>query len=115
MIRVNGQALPAVAAYAVGITDIDGNTARTIDGTMVRDRIAVKRKIEVSWAVLTKEELSTILNRVSDVFFEIEYIDPQTGANQRGTFYVEDRTAAGLDYMDGTIRWKEVRMNFVER
>jgi hypothetical protein len=115
MIRVNGHTLPAVTFYTVGVMDIDGNTARTIDGTMVRDRIAVKRRVEVSWTVLTKEELSTILNRVSGVFFEVEYIDPQKGANRTGTFYVEDRTASGLDYMDGTIRWKDVQMNFVER
>ena len=115
MIRVNGRPLPAVREYTVDIMDIDGNIARTVDGTMVRDRIAVKRKIEVSWAVLTKEELATVLNQVSRVFFEIEYIDPQTGANRTGTFCVGDRAAAGLEYRDGAIRWKDVKMNFVER
>ena len=115
MIKVNGQVLPAVTDYAVGIMDIDGNSARTVDGTMVRDRIAVKRKLEVFWAVLTKEELSIILNRVSDVFFEVEYIDSQSGTAKTGAFYVGNRTASGLAYCNGVISWKDVKMSFIER
>lgn len=115
MIKVDGKQLPSPTDYLIGIMDIDKNSARTASGMLVRDRVAVKRKIELAWKVLTKAELSLILDAVSPVFFDVEYIDPKSGEKRTGTFYVGDRTAAGLDYVSGEIRWKDVKMNFIER
>ena len=115
MIKINGQTIPAPTDYLVGIMDIDKGTERTVSGTMIRNRITTKRKIELAWKILTKAELTQILNAVSAVFFSVEYIDSQTGTTRTGTFYVGDRMAAGLDYTSGQIRWKDVKMNFIEQ
>lgn len=115
MITINGQSIPAPTDYVVSVMDIDGDTARTASGLMVRDRIAVKRKLELMWKYLTKDELTNLLNAVSPVFFDVQYVDSQTGDTKTGTFYVGDRTAGAIDYAGGQIRWKDIRMNFIER
>ena len=65
MIKINGAEIPAPTDYTVSIMDIDGKTTRTASGRMTRDRIAVKRKIELTWKFLSKEELSGLLKKVS--------------------------------------------------
>ena len=114
MIKVNGVALPTPSDYLVGIMDIS-KAERNAAGTMVIDRIATKRKIELVWRHLDKAELSKVLNLVSPVFFNVEYIDPQSNGWKSGTFYCGDRNIGALDYKDGQIQWKDIKFNLIER
>lgn len=114
MIKINGVALPAPSGYSVGIQDLS-KAERNVKGTMIIERIATKRKIEIVWSFLTKDELSSILQKVSGVFFSVEYIDPEVGSNKTGTFYCGDRKCDALDYSNGTVRWKDIKFNLVER
>ncbi|RKD22458.1 hypothetical protein SAMN02745883_00688 [Caminicella sporogenes DSM 14501] len=114
MIKINGVALPTPSDYRVSIMDIS-KAERTSAGTMVIDRIATKRKIELSWKYLNKEEVSKVLRLVSHVFFTVDYIDPQEGNWRNGTFYCGDRNIGALDYIDGNIRYKDIKFNLIER
>jgi len=114
MIKINGVALPISSDYTVSIMDIS-KANRTAAGTMIIDRIATKRKIELNWKHLSKEELAFVLSKVSDVFFTVEYIDPETNSNKTGTFYCGNRSCGAMDYIDGNIRWKDIRFNLIER
>lgn len=114
MLKINGVDIPAPSDYIVDIMDIS-KAERNAAGVMVIDRIATKRKIQLSWKYLTREKLSQILKLVSPVFFNVEYIDPQDNGRKTGMFYCGDRTAAALDYKNGVIRYKDVKFNLIER
>ena len=115
MIQINGTELPvAPDAYTVGIQDIS-NAERNAQGEMILDRIATKRKLSLSWHILSGSDMSTILNLVSDVFFTVNYIDPQDNAARSGTFYSGDRTAAGITYKDNMMYWKDAKFDVIER
>jgi hypothetical protein len=114
MIKVNGVELPTPSDYLVSIMDIS-KAERNAAGTMVIERIATKRKLELAWKYLTKEQLQQVLNAVSSVFFTVEYPDPKDNAQRTGTFYCGDRTVGALDYRNGNIRWKDIKFNLIER
>lgn len=114
MIKINGVELPTPSDYSIGIQDIS-KAERNARGTMIIERIATKRKLELSWNFLSKENLSKVLGVVSPVFFSVEYIDPQSGGKRTGTFYVGDRSCGMLSYLNGIPRYKDIKFNLVER
>lgn len=114
MIKINGVEIPTPSDYTVGIMDLS-KAERNARGTLIIERIATKRKIEMSWNYLSKEDLSRLLKLVSPVFFEVEYIDPQENNWKSGTFYVGDRKMGALDYRNGNIRYKDIQFNIIER
>ncbi len=114
MIKINGVELPTPSDYSVGIQDIS-KAERNANGTMIIERVATKRKLDLSWKHLEKSELSKVLNLVSPIFFQVEYIDPQDDRRKIGTFYAGDRSAGALDFIDGNIRYKDIKFNLVER
>ena len=115
MIKINGTSIKMPTSFSVDIVDLDGETKRNARGELVRDRIAVKRKLELEWQALTMPEISTILKAVQNVFFQVEYPDPMEGKNITKTFYVGDRTAPMLRNHDGNILWEGLSMNFIEK
>lgn len=114
IIEINGVAPPTPSDYQVGIMDLS-KAERNAQGDMVIERIATKRKIELIWKYLTKAELAGVLTQVSPVFFTVKYIDPQTNGAKTGTFYCGDRNVGALDYINGKIRWKDIKFNLIER
>ncbi len=114
MLKVNGVAIAAPSAYEVTIQDLDGESNRVAAGYMVRDRIAVKRKINLEWPPLSQMEISTLLNSVSSVFFTVTFPDPQQGMITK-TMYVGDRTAPAYQYKNGEVKWSGLKMNFIEK
>jgi hypothetical protein len=114
IIKTNGVAIPTPSDYVPGIMDIS-KAERNANGTMIIERIATKRKLELSWKVLTQEEMSLILNSVSPVFFPVEYIDPQEGGLKTGTFYAGDRNCPALRFVEGKLQYKDFKVNIIER
>ncbi|WP_289128098.1 DUF6711 family protein [uncultured Clostridium sp.] len=114
MIKINGVAIATPKTFEVTVSDLDGESERNANGQLIRDRIAVKRKINLEWSPLTQAESSKLLNAVSDVFFTVEFPDPQLGIISK-TMYVGDRTTPAYSYINGVIKWSGLKMNFVER
>ena len=114
MLKFDGTTIPTPSDYQVGIMDLS-KAERNARGTLIIERIATKRKIEMSWNYLNKIELSQLLKMVSPVFFQVEYIDPQENSWKNGTFYVGDRHVGALDYRNGNIRYKDIKFNIIER
>lgn len=109
--------IPDYDGYQVDIYDVDAQTTgRDQHGLMHRDRVAVKRKVFCTWSNRKRNVISSILSSpITNVFFQLEYWDPQTNAQRTGTFYVGDRsmplTSATLH--DGLLG--SVSINFIER
>lgn len=114
MIKINGVAIASPSAFEVSITDLDGETNRNANGDLVRDRIAVKRKINLEWPPLTQSEIQTLLTSVGSVFFTVTFPDPQQGLVTK-TMYVGDRTAPAYQYVNGEVKWQGLKMNFIEK
>lgn len=115
MIIVNGVTIKTPQRLSVGIYDVSSNADRNAQGTIVIDRVAVKRKLEMEWGALSNAEISAILSAVTAVFFSVTYPDPQTGGNKTITCYVGDRSAPMARYKAGGIVWEGLKMNFIER
>lgn len=87
---------------------------RNAKGNMIIERITTKRKLEMTWNVLTETELSSLLNAVSPTSFLVEYLDPQTNARRTGRFYVGDRKMGLYSFCRGLPRWRDIGFNFIE-
>lgn len=112
--KINGVSIPTPKVYEVTINDLDGESNRNANGQLMRDRIAVKRKLTLEWPPLTQSQISTILNAVSSVFFSCEFIDPQNGRITK-TMYVGDRSAPAYQVINGQIKWSGLKMNLIEK
>jgi len=114
LIKIDGWTIPTPSSYTAGVMDLS-KAERNARGTIIIERIATKRKLELTWNYLDQDRLSQLLRAVSPVFFTVEYPDPQDGTMRTGTFYVGDRKAGAIDYRDGVVRWKDVAFNLIER
>ena len=114
MLKVNGVAIATPKTYEISVSDLDGESNRNANGVLIRDRIAIKRKINLEWGPLTQNQISTLLNAVSSVFFTVTFPDPQLGMASM-TMYVGDRTAPAYTYINGVAKWSGLKMNFIEQ
>jgi hypothetical protein len=112
--KINGVTVTPPALMSVDINDIDGEAFRTATGRLVRDRIAVKRKIECEWNALTKTQMAAIIGAMSATSFPVEYLDPQTGTKQTRTFYVGERSAPVYRLIAGKELWEGLTANMIE-
>lgn len=99
-------------SLTVDIQDVDLESGRNTNGTMVRKRIAVKRKLNMEFPPMSSTTLSNILNAVAKVSFDVKYFDPKDKALKTITVYVGDRSMPVYNATLG--RWKGVGFNLVE-
>jgi len=120
-LAINGTEIPiypAPGGYSVTILDLDNadNTYRTANGQMSRDRVAVKRQIEMTFNAMKTETQSALLRAMSDEFFSFTYLDTMTGRQATRTFYVGDRTST-VPVIDenGECWWEGLRLTLTEQ
>ena len=115
LLKIGKTILPAPQSYRVDSYDIDSSdTGRSEDGTMKRNRIATKYKIQAAWTV-SQENLQTIISAVSPETFSVAFFDPTTGAVKTKTMYAGDRSSEMVvsQEVNGENWWK-FSVNFVE-
>jgi hypothetical protein len=113
LIQVDGVDLLTPAKMQVTLSDLDGETNRNAKGELVRDRIAVKRKLSLTYPPLTTAQISSVLSKVQNVYFQCTFLDPLLGANYTGTFYVGDRQSPLYSTTLGL--WDSMTMDFIEK
>lgn len=117
-IKVNNTSLAkAPSKFAVTVMDLDDgeSTQRASDGLLTRDRIAVKRKIQIGWDLLSMADASSVLSAFQDVFFDVTYPDPMVGSNVTKNFYAADRPASVAIDMGTGIYWSGIEFTLIER
>lgn len=106
---------PKRGGLTVSIKDLDSSsTGRNQMGTMMRDRIAVKREIQYQAPPLTNAQIKSALSAMSNATFSLTYPDPMTGGNRTITAYVGDRSAPAYSYIDGEWKWEGLSCTFIE-
>ena len=114
MIKINGVVIATPKIYEATVSDLDGESNRNAAGQLIRDRIAVKRKLNLEWGPLSQSEIAPILNAVSGVFFTVTFPDPQLGVITK-TMYVGDRTAPAYQYINEEVKWSGLKLNLIEK
>jgi hypothetical protein len=114
---INGVEVKSPKTFTAAVQDIDGNSTRDASGYMHRDRITVKRKLSIAWGPLSNNEIATIMQAVTSVFFKVTYPDPQTGAQATASFYVGDRTAAAYSWSKqfAKMMWQNLSFDLIEQ
>ena len=63
------------------------NAGRMQDGTMQRDRVAIKYRWDVSCRPLTAAEQATVLSLINPVYITCTFTDPVTNTTRTATCY----------------------------
>jgi hypothetical protein len=114
--QINGRTITSPTDINYSYEELD-KVERTIDGTMVIDEIGKKKKIEVSWNYLTKEDM-TILNTEASAsgFVTINYRNNTDGNITSMTAKAQDFSySPGYDWVHDKVIWRSVSVSFVER
>lgn len=114
MLKVDGVALPTPTSYIPDFEEIS-KAERNANGTMIKEVIAYKYKLNVTWKMLSQSELTKLMNVKRKNSFILEFIDMDTGKSRTGQFYAGTPTANAMEYKNGGVEnWLDVKMNFVE-
>lgn len=93
--------------------DIDGDDAgRTMDGTMHRDRITSKVRLDVTCLPLSSEDAAVVLNAIMPEFVTVEYTDPMEGTVKK-KMYANNIPATYIDTV--TDKWMGIAFPLIER
>lgn len=96
--------------------DVDGpNAGRTLDGTMVRDRVGEKDRLDITCRPLLAEELSTILQLINPVFVTVRYTSPLTNTLVTKTMYSNNVPATFCMKKGNKDYWMGVSFPLIER
>lgn len=108
---------PSSMEHQVYDLDAGGSTGRTLDGSMQRDRVAVKEKLVMSFPPMIAADYHTALSLVADQFFYCKYFSVKTGSVRTALMYVGDRSAKAYYRMTGTSAdlYTDIKFNFIEK
>lgn len=119
ILKVNGVFIqdPSSMEYQRYDLDSEEGSGRNQLGEMLRDRVAIKRKLVCKFPPMLDNEISALLQAVNNEFITLEFPDPYTGKRETMTCYVGDRTAPAYtyNYIEEMYLWEGLNMNFIER
>ena len=96
--------------------DIDGpNAGRALDGTMYRDRVAVKYRWDVTCKPLTSQETSIVLSLIEPEYIRVPYLDPVTNSETTSECYSNNIPAQYLMNIGGKEYWTGITFPVIER
>lgn len=110
---------PSKIKHDIYDLDAGNTTGRNLAGEMLRDRVAVKEKLNMEFPPMVADDYYAMLNLIKDQFFDVQYYSPFTGGKRVATMYVGDRE--GEPYYDYDVNdhennmWTNVKFNFIER
>lgn len=99
-------------------SDIDGtNAGRGIDGTLIRDRVAIKRRVDVTCRALTLAESAVVLSLIEPEFVSVTYTDPMAGSVVTKTLYSNNfsTTLSSFKNPDGVEMWTGLSFPLIEK
>ncbi|REK69346.1 DUF6711 family protein [Paenibacillus paeoniae] len=119
LLKINTVEIAAYPAeFSCTVLDLDDaeSTERTANGSLNRDRVAVKRQVEMTFPPLPWPKMSKLLTQMRDSFFDFYYPDPMTGKYETKNMYVGNRPApVALDGDDGELWWGQLSITLTER
>ena len=109
---------PSNLEYSVYDLDAGGSTGRALDGTLLRQRVAVKEKLTMEFPPMRAEDFKTMLDLIANQTFSCRYYSVKTGTVRDVTMYVGDRSASaynGYDAANHPVQmWTDIKFDFIE-
>lgn len=118
--KINGTDIVPYIAYG-GFkwqrSDVDGPGAgRDLTGDLRRNRVATKRRLDITCCPLKGPEVSLILSLIMPEWVEVTYYDPQQGAVITKTMYSNNNPASfQIMKPDGTEWWSGITFPLIEK
>lgn len=118
MFKINGIPIQSPSDCTWQLSDLssDESGRSTRDGSMSKDIIAQKRKINFTWNTLSWEEASKLANfcKNKGVVVMLTYPDIMTGGYMTGRFYTGDMSANYKLWCENRHIVTNVTCNFIE-
>ena len=116
MIKVDGVNLPCPSLFHWGLQDVSaGESGRTDDAVMHKNRVAQKRKLQLEWVGKNWQETAQILQAVNPEYIEVYYPDMMSGQYETRTFYVGDRSSPVKFWWVDRKMIEKISFNLIER
>lgn len=117
MIIVDGVEMPCPSKFEWGLSDVSaGESGRTDDTIMYKNRVGQKRKISLAWVGKTWSETSKILTAFNPEYITVRYPDMMDGEYEEREFYVGDRSAPVKYWWNGTDKFIDsISFDIIER
>lgn len=111
---INGVTIKTPTELKVGVFRIT-KSERLASGKMAMEIIAIKRRLDMRWEIITDVELQKIMNTLeSRVFHTVEYPDPQNGEDATITAYAGDINYDVWQKV-GNRYWRNVGISLIEQ
>lgn len=123
-LKINGvDILPYVAEEGIAWSrnDVDSeNTGQLQNGVMRRDRIIMRRKLEITINTLTTEQMAIVQQAIYPQWVSVEFLDPLEGKVITRTFYSNNAActvAKQHTLADGTkqVKWRGFTFPLIEQ
>jgi len=115
LITLDGTTIKSPTGLKYGIFRLS-KSGRLASGKMIMDVIAIKRRIDLTWASIQGNHLGDIIDLLdAKVFYTITFPDPKVAGGMASmSAYVGD---VNLDFFrsDGNRVWKDVTLPFIEQ
>lgn len=109
---------PSAMEYQLYDIDSGETTGRNLAGNLIRERVAIKEKIVMSFPPMQAQDFTTMLSLIANQSFQCKYYSLRTGTVRTATMYVGDRTANRYNKLknetEAQIMWTDIKFNFIE-
>lgn len=117
--KINGTDMTPYIAYR-GLkwtrNDIDSSDAgRTMDGVMVRARVATKIRLDVTCRPLTQAEARIVLNAILPQYVTVQYTDPMYGNVSKRMYSNNNPASYLIKKNNGDEYWDGITFPLIER
>lgn len=96
-------------------SDVDGEGAgRDLSGTLRRNRVATKVRLDVTCRPLTSQEARKVLNAIAPEWVEVRYTDPQKGVVTKKMYANNNPASYMMKKPNGTEYWSGITFPLIE-
>ncbi|MCU7195934.1 DUF6711 family protein [Turicibacter sanguinis] len=93
------------SACTIIYQDLDYDSGRAMDGSMLRNKLATKVSLNLEWNTISVQEMSRILKAINPTFFPVTYFSPEEGEFVTSEFYVAEKSVPIYSYINGQIKY----------
>jgi len=95
--------------------DLDGpNAGRNLDGTMIRDLVATKIRLDVTCNDLYESDFNTLLGLIIAQYVSVTYNDPYYGERTVRMYSNNHSAVASYTDEDGRLVWTDVSFPLIQ-
>jgi hypothetical protein len=114
LLKIGTAIMPTPSKLSVGVMDLS-KAERSSKGKMIIERIATKKKLQISYSYLTGSQLSTLLQALAPTYYDVTYLDPVSNSFKTASFYCGDRNVDMVSFVDNVPKYENVSFDLIER